>query len=137
MPSTTDPKTVLLSGDPIQYEEAAGASITPGEFLVYNSGDVEPGAATEARIAREEGYAGGAIGDDYAIGETVPFYVGGSGDRFYAFLANSQDVSKGDALEANSSGVLEAQSAGTTIAIAAEDLNNTSGDVARIKVEVV
>lgn len=137
MASPDDPKTILLAGDPQAYEDEAGADITPGEILVYNAGDLEPGAAETCRIARERGFIGDGIDDDIPDGETCPFFVGRKGDRFYAWLANGENVSKGDTLEANSSGILEAEDTGTPIVTAAEDLNNDSGDVARIKVEVL
>ena len=137
MSSADTPKTVLLSGHPIQYEDTAGAAITPGEVLVYDDGDVEPGAADTFRIARERDFVGEGIDDEIPSGENVPYYRGSKGDRFYAFLATGQNVSKGDALEANASGVLIAADTGTAIAAAAEDLNNTSGSPARIKVEVI
>lgn len=137
MSSAETPKTVLLSGDPIQYEDAAASAITPGEILVFNGGDVEPGAAEAFRIARERDYIGEGIDDEIPSGENVPYYVGRKGDRFYAFLADGEDVSKGDTLEADTDGILAAEDTGTAVAVAAEDLNNTSGDPARIKVEVL
>lgn len=159
MASNTDPKTVLLKGDPIGKEaiSASGSAITPGQLIELTSGDEvqehsTAGGNAQPIIARAEEYAGGSIDDDYAVGDTVPFYVGRSGDEFYAFLADGEDVSIGDYLESDGNGDLQAHTpqavdeGGTAtytiygeaiVFKALEALNNTSGTPSRIKVEVV
>lgn len=145
MPSNTDPKTILLAGSPIAYERtsASGSAITPGQLIeVTSSGEVQEhstAAGTEAQraFARVEDYAGGSIDDDYAVGDNVPYYICKPGDRVYGWLATGNDISTGDFLESDGNGDLQALSTGEPVAMALEDLNNTSGSPSRIKVEIV
>lgn len=137
MASNEDPKTVLLSGNPVQYEAETGDAVTPGIIIEYNSDEeIVPAAAESFRIVRERGSIGESIDTEIPEGDHAPFYVCGSGDRCYAFLADGEDVSYGDELEANSDGVLAELDSGVGIAYALEDINNTSGERARIRVEV-
>lgn len=137
MSSADTPKTVLLSGDPVQYEAPAGAAITPGHILVYDGEDVEPGASAQFRIARERDFVGEGIDSEIPSGDNTPFYIGRKGDRFYAFLADGESVEVGDKLEALADGTLADFDEGIAIATALETINNTSGDPVRIKVEVL
>lgn len=151
MPSNTDPKTILLAGDPIAYEKisASGSAITPGQLIEVTSNDEVQEHSTasgnaQPAFARAEEYAGGSIDDDYDAGDTVPYYVGRSGDQFYAWLATGNDISTGDYLESDGNGDLQAHTAVDTsvqveaiVCRAVEDLNNTSGSPSRIKVEIV
>lgn len=159
MPSNTDPKTILLVGTPTAYEatSAASTAITPGKLLeVTSDGEVQEhstaGGNAQVAFARAEDYAGGGIDTAYAVGDNVAYYVGKSGDRFYAYLANTENVAIGDLLESDGNGDLQAHTpasidesgaATTTIYTQAarfkaiEALNNTTGSPARIKIEVL
>lgn len=136
MASNENPKTVLLSGDPVQYEAAAGGDVTPGMIVVYDAdGEVEPGAAETFRIARERDFIGEGIDDEIPEGDNVPFYVARKGDRYFAWT--SADISTGDKLEADANGVLIAADAGVTIAVALEDVDGTDNGPNRIRVEAI
>lgn len=152
--SSNNPKTVLLSGDPVQYEGQvkAESKVTPGHFLIYDDGTVDAGAAKVARIARERDYIGKGIDEEIGAGENVPFYVGRQGDRFYCWLKDGETVSEGDRLQADEDGLLVAHVEGDTtedggnvtsvtfpgdaVVVARED-KAASGDNARIRVEVI
>jgi len=156
--SSNNPKTVLLSGDPVQYEGQvkAESKVTPGHFLIYDDGTVDAGAAKVARIARERDYIGKGIDEEIGAGENVPFYVGRQGDRFYCILAEGQNVDEGDKLQANSGGkliewvesdttkdtvdgtevVTEVTFPGDFIVVALEDVDASAEDK-RIRVEVL
>lgn len=134
MASNENPKTVLLSGDPVQYEAAAGGAVTPGMVVVYDGGDVVPGAGETLRVARERDFVGEGIDSEVPLGDQVPFYVARKGDRFYCFSAAA--ITAGTVLEANADGNLIAQDLGTAVAVALEDADGSVA-VTRIKVEAI
>lgn len=152
------PNTILLGGDPIGYEaiSASGSAITPGQLVEITSGDEiqehsTAGGNAQPAFARAEEYAGGSIDDDYAVGDTVPYYVGRTGDRFYAFLADGEDVDIGDLLESDGNGDLQAhtpqavdESGSATYTIYGQaarfkalEAKAPSGSNTRIKIEVI
>lgn len=159
MPSNTDPKTILLAGSPIAHEKqsASGSAITPGQLVEVTTADElqehsTAGGNAQAAFASSEDYAGGSIDDDYAVGDTVRYYVGKPGDQFYAFLATGNNASIGTYLESDGNGDLQVHTpqavdeGGTAtysinteavVCKAVEALNNTSGSPSRIKVEIV
>jgi len=146
------------------YKEGtkAGTDITPGMGVEYNSdGDlipvdsVEPTGAS-ARFAIEPQVSDttgrtNPIDDDYTeTDELVRFFVGRPGDEVEnALLASGADlgtaseanITTGDVLAFNDDGSLkEATTAGAEVAVALEDVDNSSagaGELARISVEVL
>jgi hypothetical protein len=156
MTSRTTPKTVLLGGEP-RHAEAAAANgpVMPGMLLAMTStGAVRPhnvaGAQASAMFAREADFVGASIDDEFETGELVPYYIGKSGDRFYAFLEAGANVAIGALLESNGAGALQPLTApaeddgtvtsfgGAALVRAIEAVNNSGGEgVVRIKVEVI
>ena len=134
MSSNETPKTVLLSGDPVQYEGTAGEAITPGHVVLYDGGEVEPGAAETLRVARERDFIGEGISSEIPSGDNVPYYVARKGDRFYCVMADAETLSAGDKVEANASGEIIEADTGVTIGVAVEDGDS---DNDRIKVEAL
>lgn len=158
MASSDTPKTILLGGDPIAYERvsASGSAITPGQLLeVTSAGEVQEhstvGGNAQPAFARAEEYAGGSIDDAYAVGDTVPYYVGRTGDRFYAFLKDGEDVGIGTILESAGNGELQEHTPqavdeggaatytiyGNAARFMALEAKAPSGSNARIKIEVL
>lgn len=145
MPSTTIPKTILLTGDPLAGEALGAGAITPGMLLERDSGGTVSvhsvaGAVAAAMFAREEEYVGGGIDTAYASGDRIPYYIGRSGDQFYAFLEDGQSVVIGENLESNGAGALQPiGTAGSPVVRALEAVSTVGGAaaIARIKVEVI
>lgn len=144
MPSNTDPKTILLTGEGFFYEAEASSVITPG-MLVERSGlDVQAHATANGRgiaaFALENSDVGLDIDNDYAIGDQVQFITAQDGSHVYAFLAAGQTVAAGDELVSDGAGALTTTTAATAAEIfarALEAVDNSGGvDPARIKVEV-
>lgn len=146
-------KTVDPFG-PAREEKMAAAAITPGELLersssgnlqAHSSGGGFVGeklVALETQHADQQGTA--QINIDYASADIVYYGVGRPGEVYYMFLAGSENVSEGDALESDGAGALQSvtpgtdDTAGSLVAIAAEDKNNsTSGSRVRIKAQIV
>lgn len=136
MASNENPKTVLLSGDPVQYEDVLSgeASVRPGTFVEYSAEGVEAGAAKTPRMVRERDSIGAGIDEEIEPEDQVVFYVHRRGDHVYALCTG--DISRGDKLEANADGKLVPQDAGVAIATALESVD-TNSDVARIRAEIV
>lgn len=114
MASSDTPKTILLAGEPLAYERvsASGSAIIPGQLLeITTGGTVQEhsvaGGNASVLVARAEEYAGGSIDTAYAAADTVPYYVGRSGDQFYMWLADGEDVAIGNYLESDGNGDLQ------------------------------
>lgn len=135
-------KAVVLKGDFVRKEAVASEAITPGHLIEFGgSNDVQKqSSAAEADAAKtwalENDLVGDDLDDDYASGDTVQYAVFDPGSELQALLAHGENVSEGDALEADGNGALQAHSSGRVLAFAREDLNNTSGSESRIDVEV-
>jgi hypothetical protein len=149
---------ILIMGDPIQKEAAAGGTITPGHLVQYSAADtvtVHGTAGGNARkaFAREWDIQGKGIDNDYSSGERVMYYVCRPGDEVYALVAaGASAISVGDALESAGDGTLRKKAATTidatatttyteyedsVVGYAKEAVNNSGGSSeARIKVEV-
>jgi hypothetical protein len=109
MPSNTEPKTILLKGDPLalEYPVNAAQTVGPGELVaLQTNGSVQRGAAGTAivplLIAREEDYVGGAIATPFAAGDRCPIWHLKPGDEFYGFVTGAVTVGAG--LEAAAAG---------------------------------
>jgi hypothetical protein len=144
MSSSTTPKTVLLKGNPIRKEAAAGGTITPGhlvarantgKFVVQASADIDVAKA----FALEADLIGKGIDDNYAADDQVQVAYCRPGDEIYALLpANAAAVVIGDFLQSNGNGALKKLASGVAIAVALEAVDNSGGATpARIKVEVI
>jgi len=142
MSSLTDPKAILLRGDPIAYEAKAGGAITPGHILALGADGVVSvsGASAATRIptlvARENEVVGGGIDDAYAAADRVLYYHLRPGDEFYGILATGANVATGAALT-YSAGVLAAAGGNYVIAQAMEAVNNTTGAPVRIRARAI
>lgn len=152
MPSNTDPKSILLAGEPAQQEAlVVTAVVTPGHLLMIDStGKVKPhdsaGGVAAAMVAKERDFLGKTITDTCAIGDTCPYYIGKKGDRFYALVATGNNVAIGTFLESAGTGALRitthsaaalANAAAWPVFQALEAVNNASGVDQRIRVEVL
>ena len=140
MTSSTTPKTIMLRGSPIASEgTVTGAVITPGMAVTPSGANVARSGANAVSpgFAREADLVGRGIDDDYAVGERCLYWTPRKGDWFYAILGTSQEIAAGASLSTGANGVLVAQtSTNPTVARALEAVT-TTGEVARIKVEVV
>ena len=135
MPVKSSPSRILLKGQYGRVEWfAASVAITPGMLvkLHNDSGTVkvkphdEDGEIAMALFALEDGEQGGAIADAYAIGAQVPVYFAAKGDKIYAWLEATANVTiDHDELESGGDGALQAVSAQTepAVGIPAEDLD--------------
>lgn len=147
MPSNTDPKVIVLRGDP-QISEAiaaAASAVKPGyliEVTATNTVRAEQSGSLDklpATFAIEAGYLGGDIDDVYADGQTVSYAHCGPGDRVYAWLADGVAVTAGAFLQSAGNGALTTDSTGMAIARALETVTTVGGAVAfgRIRVEIL
>lgn len=144
-------KILLKQGDggAIRKELVAGGTITPGMLVERTSSDTAqahstPGGNAATAFASENDLVGDGIDDDYDSGDTVQLRYCQRGEEVYALLADGEDVSIGAQLESDGTGALQEHTpvgsdvqANAIVAIALEAINNASGDVVRIKVEVV
>lgn len=151
------PKTVILKGDPIQKEaNAVAAVITPGMLIERNGADVQPhalaGQNASPMFAVENAMIGDDIDHNYLVGENVIFGFFRPGDEVYTLLANGQNAAAGDLLESDGAGALQVHTPQAVaeggaanynlyyrapVVRALQALNNTSGNPARIKAEVL
>lgn len=140
------PKTINLKGDFLRKEGAASEAITPGHLVEFGgSNDLQKHSAASGNarkaFALENDLVGDGIDDDYDTGDTVQYGLFERGAEVYALLADGENVSKGDALESDGAGALQAHAAigsgvqvDAIVAYALEAVN-ASGET-RIKVEV-
>jgi len=136
-------RVIALLGQPIQNEDAAAAeAITPGMLVTLNSSGLlikhaTAGGATARNFAMERDEMGKGIDDVYAIGDTVKVGAFTQGMRVNAFLTTGNNAGIGALLESTGTGALRLLSTGVAIARALEALNNTSGQNARLRVEII
>lgn len=143
--NTGVPHVILLRGDPIRGEApAVSATIKPGMLLMRTSADKvqEHNDAghkpTPAIFADVNSLIGKSIADAYAAEDNVQFLHSKPGDWVYAWLADGENVAIGEYLQSDGAGALETSgSDGEAVAQALQAVNNTSGSIARIKVEVL
>ncbi len=141
---------VLVKGTAIQSEAKVGAAgtITPGELVEFDgSEDLQAHStadgAAQAAFARERDLFGKDKDEAIPVGDNVLRIVPIKGAVVQAFLADTENVAKGDALVSDGLGSLKAPAApaaGTAanivVAFADAALNNTTGSRARLNVEV-
>lgn len=152
--ASSAPHIIALQGGLVRAEETAGeAGIKPGHLLAMSSGELikhatADGIALARLVALESPTAEAgttpAIDTAYADGDSVYYAVGQPGDIFYMWLATANNAVRGvSALVSNGDGTLKIATvsdttlAGAVIGVPAENLNNTSGSAARLKVQIV
>jgi len=136
--------TILLKGGGIRKEGDASTAITPGDLIQrdgsggYKANDAAADADAPIIFALENDLVGDGIGDDYDSGDTVQALYPERGSEVYALLAYPENVQDGAALESAGDGSLQAHTAGTIVAFAKEDVDNSGagGTLTRIRVEV-
>lgn len=150
--------TILIKGDPQKQEEKCAAIVTPGELLTFNaSGLLIPhgtagGNPNPTMVAMEQEIIGNGIDTDYASGDTVQYLIPKPGDVLYMFLADGENIDKGDPVESDGNGDLQEHTpqavdeggaatytiyANAVLGYAEEDLDNSAGGArARIKVRI-
>lgn len=145
------PERVAVDHHPEDVRELdAGEDMTPGEIAEYDgSGGIQAhstaGGEHNGRLivlARESKQE--TIDTTISSGDTLRFTkISGGLRRFRAFLASGENVSKGDRLESDGSGALQAHGTNGSgeedaVCRAAEDLDNSGGGSrTRILVEEV
>lgn len=148
MTSRTDPKTILLAGDPITREgNANGATIKPGMLISGTpDGDVVPhavsGERTAVTIAKEADYAGDDIDTAFADNERVPYFNMRQGDQFYGWLSAGNDVAADELLQSDGAGAFEKLDTAPGVALvrtleAVDNDPGSGGAAVRIKLEVL
>ena len=144
--------TVWIKGDGIVKEGAAGAGITPGHLVIYNStlGFVVHATAegnAYAMFALEKDFVGKDLNTAYVATERVAALVPQPGAEINALLpAAAIAVVVGSELVSNGDGTLKLVTAGAVtvsnlrrvVARALEAIDNSAGGTpVRIRVEVV
>lgn len=115
--------TIVLKGRPARREADAGATITPGYLIEYDSsGDFIPHSTAGGRaapiFAGENEIAGSDIDDDYAANDRVQGWHCAQGEEIYALVpAAAAAIVIGDHLESNGDGTLRKQ-ASASVAVA-------------------
>lgn len=156
MPSSVNPKTIVLRGQPIRKEGLAGDVIVPGMLLGFDgSGDLIPhgvaGGNAAPAFADVSDFLGRTIDRPHfpedelndRPADQVLYVVAAPGDEIYAFLAVGQNVAKGAFLESDGNGALrafsnQANQFAAIVCRALEAANNSAGRAAaRIRVEVM
>lgn len=117
MPSSRNPKKIILRGDPIRKEAPVGASVIPGMLVAFDPvleelipHGVAGGNAAPA-FAVEQDFLGKTIDDPYVVGpgghDRAQYVISRQGDEIYAFLAPGENVAKGAFLESDGLGALQ------------------------------
>lgn len=160
--ATTTSKRILLKVNGAErpiFEAKANAALTPGELLAWSADDeLDPhgtaGGNAQPMFCVENPYDDdntvAAIDSDYALADTARYVVAQPGDEVYAFIAAGESVAKGDPLESDGAGALQAHTApsidesGTAtttiyhraiVGWAAEDKDNSGGG-SRVRIRV-
>lgn len=135
-------RTIIVKGDPIQFEAAAAAALNPGDLLeVTSTGAVQKHSTAssnaERAFARENDIIGGDTATAYASGDNVLYAVTRSGDVVYARVAaGASAIAIGDYVESAGDGTLQkvATAAATAdtkrasvIGVALEAVDNSGG----------
>jgi hypothetical protein len=116
-------KTITVKGDPVRFERAANAAITPGhliELISTNKVQKQAGDSTRfaAMFALENSLIGDEIGTDYAAAQQVQCGHFRPGDEVYAWLSDGENVVIGDELMAGTTDGELVKHTGTNVAIA-------------------
>jgi hypothetical protein len=150
MASSTPHVIVLQTNEegaerPVLEGLAHTTTIKPGHLVCWSSGELVVHADDDAlaapMFAVENPFAevssGANIDHAYAADELVRYVWAQPGDLIYAWLETANNATKGAALTSDGAGGLQlSPTAGAVIAWADEDLNNTTGSQARLRVRV-
>jgi len=104
-------KTITLKGDPVRFERAAAAAITPGFLIELTSADTVQAHATAGGTAAtvfalEDENQGKEIADAYTLANVVLAAVFKPGDEVLGLLADGENAAIGSFLESNGDGYL-------------------------------
>jgi hypothetical protein len=104
-------RTILLKGDPVIEERAAGGTIAPGSLVEINSANavvVHPTSGGNAipMFALEDENQGKGVTTNYSSSNQVRFGIFRPGDRVAALLYTGQTVVVGTKLESHGDGTL-------------------------------
>lgn len=141
---TRDPNTIWLGPGSrmltIVNDIPAGEAILPGTLIVRSGGEyiahnVANGKGTTFALNQPE--LNLDCDDAYADGDLVMAGVGVPGDKFWAWLASGENVTDGQRLASDGSGMFVSTATDTAaIARALEAVDASAGD-ARIRIEVM
>jgi hypothetical protein len=133
---------IVLMGTPNQWEQgsAGEAGILPGmavqgELTIMKHATAGGKAPRKFALERQE--MGQGINVPYAVNDRVKVGSFAKGDRVYAFIPVGANIPIDGPLTSNGDGTLK--TAGATDEVwgkALEAVNNTSGAIARIRVEI-
>lgn len=128
------PEVISLKGEPILKEGQASAAIKPGHLVEFGGGKdirVQSTAQGDCRraFALENDLLGKSITDTYATNERVRYGSFHGGQEVLARVAASAPaITKGDALEAASTGTVRKHTTGgAVIGFALEAIDNSTG----------
>jgi hypothetical protein len=135
--------TITLKGDPVRFEKAAAAAITPGFLIELTSADAlqahsTAGGTAATIFALEDENQGNSITDAYTAADLTLAAVFKPGDEVYALLADGENASIGSKLESNGDGYLRVVDADASagdigvqsvigVALEALDMSGSSG----------
>lgn len=123
---------------------ASGQTVTPGEFLVFSSGDIKritsaASTGVEVMVADRNEYkttsGTAAVDTTFAAGDLCRFRRPIRGDKVYAWLEAGANVAANAALESGALGDLQAFTSGQILAFADEAKNNSGGG-SRVRIRV-
>ncbi len=135
---------ILVIGTAVQDEAKVGAAgtLTPGEIVEFDGSEelIVHGTAdgtVSGAIVRERDLFGKDKAEVIPVADSALIIYPQSGAVVQAFLEDTGNVAKGDALSSDGLGSLQAAAAiiaGSVYGFAEETLNNTTGSPARILV---
>jgi hypothetical protein len=137
----------------IRREDKAAAATKAAHLIERTSSGIQPlstdGAVLESVLVAEDARGRGyTAGDEYSADETVPYLECNSGDLVTLLLATGENVTGGEGSSSptqlvsdNAGGVRAFDSGGgdtedMIVAVADEDLNNTSGSYSLLNAKV-
>lgn len=131
----SNPEVISLKGEPLLKEGVASSEISPGMLVEFGGAkDLQPqstaGANCRRAIALENDLLGKGITDAYKAGERVRVGSFVPGQEVLVLLVEGgAAVTKGDALQADTNGLVDKHSDGKfVIGYALESIDNEDGD---------
>ena len=136
-----NPETIILKGDPIMSEGAAGGVITPGSLVRRLNATIVvqnlDAVGAPPSFAKENDIAGDGIEHPYASAETVLFFTAYGGMVVNARLKSGENIDIGEGLISGADGLLKAAGSAVPIGISLEDTGGTTTAIQHLKVEIV
>lgn len=104
-------KNITVVGDPIVFEAAAAAAITPGHLVYVDSNGklavhATAGGTAVPMFALEDNLQGNGISDDYVATKQCFAGIYSPGMQVYAILYNGENAAIGSYLESQGDGTL-------------------------------